>query len=306
MEFRNLRAFVEVVRQRGFTAAAKTLAATQSTVSKSVRQLEEEVGAPLLDRLGQGPRLTEAGEIVYRRALRLLGERDDLVAELDALKGLKRGVLRLGLPVLGSGVMFAPLFAQYRQLYPDIEIQLVEHGSARLEEILRLGEIDFAASLLPIEDDFEWLEVRREPLMALLPKDHPLAAKSLLSISDLRDNPLILFESGFALNRVIVGACRRAGFEPKVAARSSQIDFIVELANAGLGIAFLPEMLDERRPPGGPVSVALDEPATDWHLALVWRRGAFLSDAARAWLDLLKASRGLSGPALWNPGVKTT
>ncbi|HUO54111.1 MAG TPA: LysR substrate-binding domain-containing protein, partial [Rhodoblastus sp.] len=231
---------------------------------------------------------------------------DDLVAELDALKGLKRGVLRLGLPVLGSGVMFAPLFAQYRQLYPDIEIQLVEHGSARLEEILRLGEIDFAASLLPIEDDFEWLEVRREPLMALLPKDHPLAAKSLLSISDLRDNPLILFESGFALNRVIVGACRRAGFEPKVAARSSQIDFIVELANAGLGIAFLPEMLDERRPPGGPVSVALDEPATDWHLALVWRRGAFLSDAARAWLDLLKASRGLSGPALWNPGVKTT
>ncbi|HUO54538.1 MAG TPA: LysR family transcriptional regulator, partial [Rhodoblastus sp.] len=121
MEFRNLRAFVEVVRQSGFTAAARTLAATQSTVSKSVRQLEEEVGAPLLDRLGQGPRLTEAGEIVYRRALRLLGERDDLVAELDALKGLKRGVLRLGLPVLGSGVMFAPLFAQYRQLYPDIE-----------------------------------------------------------------------------------------------------------------------------------------------------------------------------------------
>lgn len=288
MEFRNLRAFVEVVRQSGFTAAARALNSTQSAVSKSVRQIEDEIGAPLLDRLAQGPRLTEAGEIVYRRALRLLAERDDLAAELDALRGLKRGVLRLGLPQLGSGVVFAPLFTRFRQLYPDIEIRLIEHGSARLEEILRAGDIDFAASLMPIAEDFEWIEVRREPMMALLPRQHPLAARSKLKLTDLRDSPFILFESGFALNRIIIGACRRSGFEPKIVARSSQIDFIVELANAGLGVAFLPDMLDERRPAGGPVGIALDEPETDWRLALVWRRGAYLSDAARAWLALLQ------------------
>ncbi|WP_374544501.1 LysR substrate-binding domain-containing protein [Rhodoblastus sp.] len=288
MEFRNLRAFVEVVRQSGFTAAARALNSTQSAVSKSVRQIEDEIGAPLLDRLAHGPRLTEAGEIVYRRALRLLAERDDLTAELDALRGLKRGVLRLGLPQLGSGVVFAPLFTRFRQLYPEIEIRLIEHGSARLEEILRMGDIDFAASLMPIAEDFEWIEVRREPMMALLPRQHPLAARSKLKITDLRDSPFILFESGFALNRIIIGACRRSGFEPKIVARSSQIDFIVELANAGLGVAFLPDMLDERRPAGGPVGIALDEPETDWRLALVWRRGAYLSDAARAWLALLQ------------------
>lgn len=291
MEFRTLRAFVEVVRQNGFTAAAKTLNATQSTVSKAVRQLEDEFGTPLLDRLGQGQRLTDAGEIVYRRAQKLIADQEDLLAELDALRGLKRGVLRLGLPPLGSGVMFAPLFTRYRQLYPGVEIQLVEYGSARLEEVLRLGEIDFAGSLLPIADDLEWILVRREPLMALLPHHHRLADRDRITLEDLRDEPLILFESGFALNRVIISACRRAGFEPKIAARSSQIDFIVELANAGLGVAFLPEMLDERRPPGGPVSVALDAPETEWRLALVWRRGAFLSDAARAWLDLMNSSR---------------
>ena len=86
---------------------------------------------PLLDRQVYPPRLTEAGEIVYRRALSMLAERDDLRAELDALRGLQRGVLRLGLPRLGSSSLFAPLFARFRSRYPRIEISLVEHGSRR-------------------------------------------------------------------------------------------------------------------------------------------------------------------------------
>jgi DNA-binding transcriptional LysR family regulator len=79
MELKNLRAFVEVVRQSGFTAEGKTLCATQSTVSKAVRQLEDEIGAPLIDRLAPKPRLTAIGEAVYPRALRLLAERDEAV-----------------------------------------------------------------------------------------------------------------------------------------------------------------------------------------------------------------------------------
>ena len=291
MELKNLRAFVEVVRQNGFTAAGKTLCATQSTVSKAVRQIEDEIGAPLLDRLALKPRLTAVGEAVYARALRLLAERDDLLAEIAELRGLKRGVLRLGLPPVGSGILFAPLFTRFRKIYPGIDIRLVEHGSARLEEILRLGEIDFAASLLPVDEDFEWHEIRRDPLMTLVAADSQLAAQERVSIDDLRDIPLILFESGFAQNRVIINACHRAGFEPVVAARSNQIDFIVELAAAGLGAAFLPRLLDRSRTRVGVVSLVLDEPDVDWRLALVWRKGAYLSDAARAWQALVMESR---------------
>lgn len=291
MELKNLRAFVEVIRQNGFTAAGKTLCATQSTVSKAVRQIEDEIGAPLLDRLALKPRLTAVGEAVYARALRMLAERDDLLLEIAELRGLKRGVLRLGLPPVGSGILFAPLFTRFRKLYPGIDIRLVEHGSARLEEILRLGEIDFAASLLPVDSDFAWHEIRRDPLMTLVAADSPLASKERVRIDDLRDIPLILFESGFAQNRVIINACHRAGFEPVVAARSSQIDFIVELAAAGMGAAFLPRLLDQRRTRVGVVSRVLDEPDVDWRLALVWREGAYLSDAARAWQALAMEQR---------------
>lgn len=288
MEFRTLRAFVEVVRQGGFSQAAKTVFATQSTVSKAVKQLEDEIGVPLLDRIGHRARLTPAGEIVYPRAVRLLAERDDLIAELDELRGLKRGTLRLGLPPVGSSTIFAPLFALFRNRYPGIDVRLVEYGSERLEEVLISGEIELAASLLPVSEGFEFQEMRREPLMVLLPAGHALAEQATVELSALRDTPFVLFEAGFAINRLILDACRRSGFEPHIVARSSQIEFIIELVAAGLGAAFLPQMIvEERRRPGvRPMSLA--EAHTDFRLAMIWRRGTYLSHAAKAWLALAR------------------
>ncbi|EWM49045.1 bacterial regulatory helix-turn-helix, lysR family protein [Bordetella holmesii 70147] len=152
---RALRAFCEVVRQGGFSQAARTIHATQPTVSKAVRQLEEEIGMPLLDRQRHPPRLTQAGDVVFRRPQAMLAQRDDLVAELEELRGLKRGILRLGLPTLGSSVLFAPLFARFRSRYPGIEISLAEHGSRRLEDMVLSGDIELGATLTPVPDAFE-------------------------------------------------------------------------------------------------------------------------------------------------------
>ncbi len=124
--------------------------------------------------------------------------------------------------------------------------------------------------------------------MALVSTDHPFADRGTVSLSDLRDMPFILFESGFALNRIIRDGCRRNGFEPVIAARSSQIDFIAELAGAGLGVAFLPRMIAAQRTQTPISQLLLDEPGVEWTMAMAWRRGAYLSPAAAAWLTLLR------------------
>lgn len=292
MELRNLRAYVEVVRQGGFSQAAKKVFATQSTVSKAVKQLEDELGLRLLDRVGHKITQTAAGEIVFRRAQMMLTERDDLTRELDELRGLQRGVLRLGLPPIGSSVLFAPLFVSYRRLYPGIEISLVEYGSRRLEEMLLAGEIELAASLLPVSDAFEWQDVSREPIMALLPDEHPCArGTQALDLTEIADTPFILFEAGFALNRVIFEACTQLGIEPSIVTRSGQIDFIVELVAAGMGVAFLPRMIAEQRQHVGVCMRELADSELHWHMALLWRRGGYLSHAARAWLELAREQR---------------
>jgi DNA-binding transcriptional LysR family regulator len=288
MELRALRAFVEVVRQGGFTQAAKTVFSTQPTISKAVKQLEDELGVQLLDRSGHKSDLTAAGEIVYRRALAMLAERDDLITELDELRGLERGVLRLGLPRLGSSVLFAPLFAAYRSRFPAIEIRLAEHGSKRLEEILLAGDVELVASLLPVSEELDWQDVRAEPLMVLLPDGHPAAGQAKTDLRGLSGSSFILFEEGFALNDIILDACRRSGFTPKITARSGQIDFIVELVAAKVGIAFLPRLMTEQFAHASISRVLLDEPQCDWHMVLAWRRNGYLSHAARAWLALAR------------------
>lgn len=293
MNLRTLRTFVEVVRQGSFSQAADVVSLTQSTVSKAVKTLEDELGTPLLSRIGHRSELTAAGEIVYRRALTLLAERNDLLTELNDLRGLKGGVLRIGLPPVGSGALFAAMFTQYRARYPDIDIQLTEHGASKLHECLASGEVELAALLKmnSFSEEFDYQDVRIEPVVVVIAANHPLAKRKRVVIEDLAETPFILFEAGFALNTMIKLACDRKGVTPKVTARSGQVDFIVDLVSAGLGVAFLPRMLAQKHYHDGIRLVALNEPDTDWHMVLAWRKNAHLSPAAEAWLTLARETR---------------
>jgi DNA-binding transcriptional LysR family regulator len=297
MELRTLRAFVEVVRQGGFSKAAQAVFATQSTVSKAVKQLEDELGVLLLDRIGHRTRLTAAGEIVYRRAASMLVEREDLVSELDDLRGLKRGSLRIGFSV-GSSILFAPLFATYRQRYPGIDVRFAVHGNKRLEELLLSGELDLAAMLLPLPQALQWQDVYTEPLVVLMPNDHSLAQKKKIDLTSLAESPFILFEEDSGINQVILDACQRRSITTQIVTRSRQIDFIVELVALGLGVAFLPRMLLERRHHPSICYALLDEPKTEWHIALAWRRDGYLSHAAKEWLAIAHEAHPPSDPKI--------
>lgn len=288
MELRALKAFVAVVREGGFARAAQRLHITQSTVSKAVKQLEEELNFQLLERIGRESRLTAPGKLVLQKAETMLAQGEDLRAELAEMRGLRKDVLRLGLPLIGSSILFARWFAVYRRQFPKVEIQLVEHGSSHLEKLLLAGELDLAASLLPVAGDFAWQEVRREPIDLLLPPNHPLANRREVAFRELAHEPFILYGAGFALNPIIAGACRKNGFEPKVVAESGQIDFVMELVAANMGIAFVPRMIALQSGHSRFQRISVGHPQIHWHMALVWRRNGYRSEAAKAWLALAR------------------
>jgi DNA-binding transcriptional LysR family regulator len=287
MDLRSLRYLVEVVRHGGFARAADHAHASQPTLSKSIAQLEDELGTRLLERGRGGVRLTAAGEVVHRHALSMLAEQARLRDELDALRGLRRGELRLGLPPLGSSVLFAPLLARYRQHYPQIDIRLLEHGSRRLERAVLAGELEVAATLQPVTAGLDFQNVRDEPMLALLPQAHPRAGMKRFRLEWLADTPLILFEEGFALNQLIRDACARHGVAPQEAVRSAQVEFILALVAAGGGVALLPQLTLEGRSLSGLVALPLVGNDLRWKMALAWRHGTALSPAARAWLALV-------------------
>jgi len=287
MELRQFEAFAAVARSGGFSTAAREIGSTQSTVSKAILQLEHDCGEQLLERLPQGAVLTDAGRVVFDHIRVILTERENIVSELKSLRGLESGRLRIGMPLMGSDTIFAPVFAEFLKRYPAIRIEMQEHGGQRLEAAVQSGEIEIAASLLPAPANFSFHQICDEPMMAVLSAQHPQAGHDRLRLSDLTDIPCILFAQGFALNSVITSAYAHRDIPLVEAARSSQPEFVLALASAGLGVAYLPRFMVAARPDFK--AAVVDEPDFRWRLGLIWRSNSQLSPAGKRFLELAKS-----------------
>lgn len=188
MDIRALRYFVELVEQQSFTRASERLFVTQPTISKMVRNLEEELALPLLQREGHKLHMTDYGQVVYQRAKAMLAEMNQLKAELQDLQNLQGGHLRIGIPPM-VGQVYASLIRHYRQRYPLVEISIVEFGGRQIEQELEQGALDLAITMLPTRhnESFETLELAVHPILAVLPNEprwqpqkdiHPEAEKT--------------------------------------------------------------------------------------------------------------------------------
>jgi len=287
MELRLLKAFAVVVEMGGFTAAADRLHVTQPTISKAIKQLEDEIGQPLLHRHTRTLRLTDVGETVHRHAheiLRASAQLDTAVADLAALS---HGELRIGIPPLGPR-LFTPMIAAFTRRYPGVELKFLEDGSRTIEAGLQNGELDMGGLLAPIDTtQYEHRPLVNDHLGLLAPAKSRWAKRASVSLAELADEPFIMFSSAFMLNERIVDACRQCGFAPQVVGRSGQISFIIELVRSGVGIVLLPESelaaLDLR----GVGRTALVDPIIPWQIELAWPKVGYLSHAARAWLALM-------------------
>lgn len=288
MELRALRYFVEVVRQRSFTLAAEQLFVTQPTISKMVKALEEEVGAPLLLREGRQMVLTDEGRIVFQRGQELLAAHTRLQAELDDIGTLGRGELTIGIPPMG-GSLFTPAIAKFKRRYPKIELKLFEQGSRGIEAALAAGELELGGLLLPVDAElFDVLPMSRQLLWLVARTGTRWDNAAQVELADLAGEPFVFYGESLALNDVVTRACRQSGFTPTIVARSSHWDFMAALVHAGLGIALLPAPYCGRLDPAQFTCRPLAEPEIPWEMAIGWRRNGYLSHAARAWLDVAR------------------
>lgn len=202
---------------------------------------------------------------------------------------MERGELRLGLPMLGSDALFAGLFAEYRRRHPNIAIQLLEGGSRSVEQAVKSGELELGGSLTPSDETFDYQPFCNEPMDTLLPAGHPLASLDGVDLGQLADTPFLLYQRSFVLNDRLLKACQQQGFTPKEGGRSGQADFLAALVAAGQGVVLLPRVVAKALERPGVVRLPLRSPGDlRWDIAFIWRRGAYLSRAAQAWLALLR------------------
>ncbi|QIS11102.1 LysR family transcriptional regulator [Nocardia arthritidis] len=292
MELRQLRYFVTVVEEANFTRAAARLHLAQPGLSAQIRQLERELGQPLLER---GPRSvvpTAVGAAVLAHARAALDAAERITQTVDEFTGLLRGHVRMGL-ISGAATdeFDAPgLLADFHDDHPQVGISLTEDTSDRMLAAVRSGELDLAlvgltgAALDPAIDTEIVLDTAVVAAVAAADDTHT----DRIALDALREHPLICLPAGTGVRGVLERACAAAGFEPDIAFEAAAPPVLLRLAARGLGIAVVPELTPEQAAAFGVRTLQIVDPPLRGRLALVWRRDPPPAPAAKVLLGQLR------------------
>lgn len=290
MDIRQLHSFLEIAQESNFTKAGQRLHVSQPTLSKMIKNLEEELGIVLFERSTRHVQLTEEGWTLKAHAQSVVAAMQNFEDAVSDMTKRKKGSLRLGLPPVIGSSFFPQVLASFRNRYPGIEVTLIEEGGNRIKQRILEGSIDLGIVVLPVdEQQFEQVSLVRRSLCLLLPFQHPMARKRKIDLKDLKEDSFILFRQDFNLYDRVRSACVNEGFEPKITFESSQWDFIGEMVAANLGVSFLPETvcrnLDAKK-----LKVIHDvRPGIRWDLAVIWKKNHYVSHAAKAWIEFVRS-----------------
>ncbi|MGA8116259.1 MAG: LysR substrate-binding domain-containing protein [Actinocatenispora sp.] len=247
MQLQQLAYFLAVAQHRHFTRAAEAVHVAQPSLSQQIRALEHELGAVLFSRARGNIALTPAGETLLPLARRILADVDTARLEVQELATLRRGRVRLGAtPSLCTGLL-PEVLREFRRQYPGIQLMIEENGSRDLVRELAEGELDLALIILPLHATDPALAttalLREQLVVASSPATAPITHRRRLRVTDLRDQPLVMFRRGYDLREFTVGACQDAGFVPTFAIEGGEMDAVLGFVAAGLGIAVVPSMV---------------------------------------------------------------
>jgi DNA-binding transcriptional LysR family regulator len=247
LDARRLRVLAEVAKHGSFTAAAEALCYTPSAVSQQIAALEREAGAILVERGARGVALTEPGRLLAAEAEQILGRLAAAELELQALAGLRAGLLRLGWFATAGAILMPRAIAAFQRRHPEVELDLFEGDPDECVPRLRGRELELALIYQfelepPVAADLEQVHLIDDPLNIGLPADHRLARRRRVRLEDLAGERWIQGVRRGATAEVLPRACRLAGFEPAVAFRTDDRIAVEGLVAAGVGVALIPRL----------------------------------------------------------------
>ncbi|MET0684810.1 MAG: LysR substrate-binding domain-containing protein [Solirubrobacteraceae bacterium] len=272
-ELRQLRAFVAVAEAGSLTAAARTLHIAQQSLSQQMRELEALLGVLLLERSTRGVTLTAPGEVLLREARPVIAQAERAAEAVRHAARGEVGHLRVGfLPSVANYVM-PPVVRALRERHPRIALETQDLPIAQLIDGLRDGALDAGLTRPPEVAGVATECVLREPVAAVLPQGHPLAARRRLRLAELADEPWVLTprDSWPPWHRKYDEDFARAGFTARVAQRGTTPQSLLALVAAGVGVTRLPVSAQSLRRTGV-VFVPLE--GEEAEVVLAWRPGA--------------------------------
>jgi DNA-binding transcriptional LysR family regulator len=299
MEWQQLEYFRVVAQVQHFTRAAERLAISQPALSRSIANLEAELGVPLFERKGRTVKLNRFGESFLRHVVKALREIEEGKRELaDALHPEHGMVILAFLPTLGTHLV-PQLLREFQQEHPRTKFKLFQHGSSVILHKLEDGDVDICLSLAPPADnrDIEWRHLLSEELFVIVPSGHRLASRDSVRLAELAGESFVLLKHGHGLRSVVESLCKQAGFDPDVTFEGDEVTTVVGLVAAGLGISVIPHV-----PSLALMNVCwlhISEPRSERKIGIAWKRNRYLPPPAQQFKMFVERrfERGSEGPS---------
>lgn len=286
---RQLRYLVALAETLHFGRAAAACHVSQPSLSAQIQQLEEMLGAALVERTKHRVLLTPAGEDAVTRARLILGQVDDMSQAVRASGRPLSGSLRLGVIPTSGPYLLPRVLPALRAAYPDLKLYLREDMTERLLDRLRAGDLDAGLLALPVtEPGVELLPVYTEPFLVALPRGHRLDNAETVEQAELRDETLLLLEDGHCFRDQALDVCALSGAQAGNGFAATSLTTLVEMVAGGLGLTLLPALAVPSLTANDQVGLRrFAEPVPFRTMALVWRRGSPRSGDIRRLADII-------------------
>ncbi|HFK7979988.1 TPA: LysR substrate-binding domain-containing protein [Klebsiella oxytoca] len=296
IELRHLRYFIAVAEELHFGHAAARLNISQPPLSQQIQILEQQIGARLFARTNRSVSLTDAGKQFLADSRQILSQVEDAAARAARLHHGETGELRIGFTSSAPFIKaVSDTLSTFRHRYPDVHIQTRETNTR--EQIVPLNEGALDLGLMrntQLPETLVWERVLREPLLAMVPRDHPLASQPGVSLRELAREPFVFFDPhvGTGLYDDILGLMRRYDLTPVITQEVGEAMTIIGLVAAGLGVSILPASF-RRVQLSEMCWLPIEEQDAVSEMWLVWSKHREQGQAARRFRESLLASARL-------------
>jgi len=289
MNLKLLNYFIEIANKKSFTGASKNLYICQSALSKAIKTFESELGITLVDRTSKSFKLTQEGQLLYENGTIALKVIDEQLKKLQDSISAEKGSIKVGVPPVISTVYFTSTIQEFRNIYPSIELKIIEAGANTVKSKVESGEIDIGVVILPFcSKDYYVTPVFHSDNVAIVHKKHPLAVKDEIDIIELKDEPLMILNETYMLHDKILEYCHKSGFEPNIICTSSQWDFIAEMVALNQGVSILPRPILSKFHSKNIKILTIKEPEFPWNIALIIRKDKYVSKAMKLFVEFVK------------------
>lgn len=289
MNIQALSYFLHVADSKSYSVAAKKIYVAQSSLSTSVKKLEDELGIKLFSYDGKTLHLTIEGERFYTLAKDFLSSYEVFFESAKQITDSVFGTINIILPVLVSDIYFAEPIAEFQKKYPDVKINVTNRAGFKTQNLVTVNEFDIGVTIRPlIQNAFECVEIAKSPMVLAVHESNPLAEKNSVTYEDLIYEKFLSYEEDSVLYQNFFSKTKEAGYAPQVLFKAPETPLLLSLIEKGIGTLVVPGCVVDYRKYSHVKFIPIAGEEEGYQLVMIYNKDKYMSTASQAFIEFIR------------------